>query len=299
MEPLSELTLEVSRSICEQLLPCARSMFAPRSHPLRGFIDRPSGIKAVQIISEVYDSSCVVSDQVVRVPLGSGVSFIISTVGGYALKAKLEEPLQTLESSSLPTNDASGLAWRLVSITNAGHCRGPSIDMAQHPTVPGLFFSLSSDQSLLAWLTTRSDGPSGFAHKLIGCLQLPILPSAIGVSSALVLAEDESSSEPRVDWALNAEDLPIVSEGRARAHLRIVQLAIGFEDGSVLEQSLALRGYFGENSEGSSHQGETLEALWWEERAWHSGAKKGYQFSEVGGAGDDVDVSKRMIVLFR
>ena len=288
MEPLADLTLDVSRSIFEHLLPFARSMNAPRSHPLLGFIDRPAGIKAIQVLSDVYDSSCVVGDEVPRVSLGSGVSFLISTVGGYVLKAKLEETLQALESSSAAASDSSGLAWRLVAITNAGHCRGPAIDMAQHQTVPGLCFSLASDQSLLAWLTTRCDGPSGFAHKLIGCLQFQKLPSAIGLSPALVKAEVEGTSEPRVNSTLGAEDMPTSSERRTRSPLRVVHLAVGFEDGSVLEQSLALRVHFDENSEESSRPGETLEALWWEERKWHSGAKSRYQFSEVGGAGDDV-----------
>ena len=130
------------------------------------------------------------------------------------------------------------------------------------------------------WLTARIDDSSGFCHKLIGCLQLHKLPTAIAVSPALVLADDDISPAPHVAWQPGF-DQTAPSGQKARKPLRVLHLAVGFEDGSVLEQSMALRVSTGEGS-----LGEPSEALWWEERSWHSGAKEGYHFTDSGEVGD-------------
>jgi hypothetical protein len=123
------------------------------------------------------------------------------------------------------------------------------------------------------WLTAQFS-ESTYCHKLIGCLQFSKLPTAIEVSPALVLANDDWSSVQHADWQPGFDEAASPDQ-KARGPLRVVHLALGFEDGSVLEQSLALR----VNDKGSS--GEPCEALWWEERAWHSGAE-GYHFADSG-----------------
>lgn len=295
MEPISDLTLQVSRAIHKQLLPSARSMHAPRSHPLHGFVERLSGIKAIQILSDIYDTSIIgiASKEENCARLGSGVSFLVSTAGGYVMNASLMEPLSNLVNSTLDTNKVQDRAWSLKSITNAGHYCGPSIGMAQHPILPGLFFSLSSDQSLLAWLTTRDEtSSSGFTHKLIGCLQFKKLPSAIGVSPAFVAAKDAQPYGSYMCQTSGAEGTPssATTEIVNQDSVIIVQLSVGFCDGSILELDLALQGSFNENS--SVQVEGPLQALWWEERTWYSGAKCGYDFAEMSSSAGDIDVSR-------
>jgi len=269
-------------------------MHAPRKHPLHGFVERPSGIKAVQILSDVYDKSTskIASEKETCVRLGSGISFLISTVGGYVVKAELKEPSPRLQTTPHVTDELRDRAWSLECITNAGHYRGPSIGMAQHPIIPGLFFSLSSDQSLLAWLTTRSENTSsGFTHKLIGCLQFQKLPSAIGVSPMLVAALDEKPSGTLMGRIFGAEDSPTSNtEIDDQGSIRVVQLSVGFDDGSVVELGLALQGFFNEIP--PVNCGGALHALWWEERMWYSGAKRGHEFPASNGCAYDADVSR-------
>jgi len=273
-------------------------MHAPRSHPLHGFVERPSGIKAIQILPDAYDTSVIGiatdGSEETCARLGSGVSFLVSTAGGYVMKASLLKPLSNLLNSKSDTNKVQDRAWSLKSITNAGHYCGPSIGMAQHPILPGLFFSLSSDQSLLAWLTTKDEtSSSGFTHKLIGCLQFQKIPSAIGVSPALVAAKDAQPYGSYLDQTSGAEGTPTSATTKIgnQDSVRIVQLSVGFCDGSVLELELALQGSFNENS--SVQVEGPLQALWWEERTWHSGAKRGYDFVErSSSAAGDIDVSR-------
>lgn len=293
MEPLSDLTLQVSRAIDRQLLPLARSMDAPRCHPLHGFVERPSRIKAIQILSDAYDTSIIVvaSNKETWARLGSGVSILVSTDGGYVMNASLMEPLSNLVNSTSDTKEVQDRAWSL-TITNAGHYCGPSIGLAQHPIFPGLFFSLSSDRSLLAWLTTNDETSlSGFTHKLIGCLQFQKLPSAIGVSPVLVAAKDTQPYGSYMDQPSGAEGTPTsATKISNQGSVRTVQLSVGFCDGSVLELDLALQDSINENS--SVHVGGPVQALWWEERTWYSGAKCGYDFAERSSTAGDIDVSR-------
>jgi hypothetical protein len=168
------------------------------------------------------------------------------------------------------------------------------VALAHHPTIPGLYFTVAGDRQLCAWRTIRlklspervsksslGTDPRNRAvesmkdsripcedilqHRLVGCVCLSKNPTALAVSPAVatVTSVDEKRASSET-----------ISGGVTR--LQDLHLAVGFEDGSILQHSLRIS--LDANNVHRSSDCWDFETVGWNEKEWHSGAKPGFHF---------------------